>query len=859
MKNSLFKLAACGALCLAACGGKKSDNKSTGQVRLRSAASALDATATTPICAHFTLQPYAPSSDGSPNNAGPAIDINSSLGGGTDAIEGCIDGPSDTDGYNWGYIVTATTFSACGTTPGTLGAPFTNVFPSTVTFLQPVHCHAGLDEQVNITAQVSIPTANQAGYVDISTQVNATPVQVGCKQADIGLLTDHKFHFGESYIDGAGAVQTGLVAFDSGSPTQFGGTVNAPGGALDTFYTGTIAPNAFHTLYQTFVNSCAPGQEFAQPRHAQCVSNNGGLPSGTSAELADAFIELPGAGFAAASVVGGGLQIYSSLGSGAPVTMTSGPSFTPGFNALTSTSIGASDPALAAFTVTGVYVDQGHAMQFLVAATAGDGSPVFATLSASGGAWTLSSFHAADGDAIHCRGLYSTPSSCFAIKDCSSGDNARAVGPIIITPLATYWLYAFYSGPAAWRPSINANTTGEPTLNLDPSQPFPTFGIRFANKLNYGAAYNISVTPPANVNCIVQHGSGTMTSAPVTSANIFCGPKAWKQVAAGFSISDGIATDGTLWTWGANYQGTLGLSANLNAQFTPIQIGTDNQWKQVATGINFSVAIKNDGTLWAWGNIAVGTYGLGDGTTNALSVPTQIGAATDWAQVAATYEGIAALKTNGTLWGWGYNLALSAAGVLVPTQVGTANDWLSINGGGTDYVLIKQNHTGWAWGSMFMGATPTQLDSATDWASGASGDLDLFVIKQNGSLWGMGYNPDGELGDGTQVDKTALTQIGAGIVWKQISPGEYHTAAVATNGNLYTWGLNNSGQLGTGNNANSLVPVLVGGGYAATTGAIGDLTFGLKNDQSLWSWGSFGTYALGYGGYNFVLSPNLVP
>ena len=850
----LSRLAIASSL-VAACGGgqKSSSSGGTGHVSIRSAARAATASGTTPVCAHFTLQPFSPSSDGSPNNAGAPIEINSSqASGNTDSIVGCIDGPNDTAGYNWGFIVTADTFSECGATPGTLGAPLTNVFPAVATFIVPVHCSAGLDVTVPVEAQVSIAVAGQGGYVDISTQVNATTVQTGCKQADIGFQTDHQLHFGESTIAADGSTATGLVALDTGSPTQFGGTVNGAAGAVDTFYTGLIAPHSVSSIYQTFVNSCPSGQQYAGARHAQCVSDNSGSPSGTVAGLADAFIDLPGTGFASASVVAGGLQIYSSLGT---ATMTAGSSFAPAFNPLSTTTIAASDPSINLFTITGVYVDQGHQLQFLVAGTAGDGTPVFASLTHGSGAWTVSSFKPVDGQIISCNGLYSAPASCAAVKDCTNGEGARTGIIVWQPPLATWWLYAFYSGPPAAQSSVILSTAGEPNLALDTSVGFPTYGIRFATKKGWGSPYNISVaSAPANLTCVIQQGSGVIFSANAYST-ISCGPKSWKEVAAGMVHGVGIATDGTLWTWGNNYYDTLGLATN-QSSFSPAQIGTDNTWKHIATGPEFTVGIKNDGSLWAWGDNF--SSGLGNGTANKLIVPTKIGTDMDWAQVGTSWNTIVALKANGTLWRWGYDYA-THGNVLAPAQIGTATDWAKVSSGVWDVVLIKSGNTAWAWGQNFATAQPQQIGTANDWASGAAGDSNLFLIKQSGALWAMGNNASGQLGDGTTVDKAALTLIPGFSDWVQVSAGYENTGGVRANGNLYVWGVNNAGQLGNGTLVDSASPSLVGSGYTAFVPAAFDLSFGLKTDQSLWGWGSDGSYNLGIGGYNQISTPTLIP
>ena len=374
------------------------------------------------VCAQFTLQPYIPAADGTPQPSGSPIVFNSTANNANDAatytdqIVGCIDGTPDTAGYNWGYIVTVTNFSQCGATPGTLGAAIPGVSPTTTTINVPVDCQAGLDVEVPIHVQVAVADPNPGGYVDITAGVNATDVQIGCKQADIP-TTDNLLHFGESYISTDGGTQQGLVGLDTGTPNQFGGWVSGtPATDVDTYYTGDINPSAVTTIYQTFLSPCADGtSEYADTNHAQCVSNNTGMAAGTVAELADAFAELPGQGFAAVSVVGNGLTIYSSMGdtTGPNIMNAADSPFVPSYNVITTTNLG----PYSGETITGVYIDQSTPLQFLVAATVGT-TPEFATLSYNGTTWVLGSFAAPTAETISCNGLYAAPASCFAPTAC---------------------------------------------------------------------------------------------------------------------------------------------------------------------------------------------------------------------------------------------------------------------------------------------------------------------------------------------------------------------------------------------------------------------------------------------------------
>ena len=125
------------------------------------------------------------------------------------------------------------------------------------------------------------------------------------------------------------------------------------------------------------------------------------------------------------------------------------------------------------------------------------------------------------------------------------------------------------------------------------------------------------------------------------------------QIAAGSYHTLAIKSDGTLWAWGYNYSGQLGDGTTSN-KTTPVQIGTGTNWSQIAAGGYHTLAIKSDGTLWAWGYNSYGQLGDGaSGGGNYKTTPVQIGTGTNWSQIAAGGYHTLAIKSDGTLWAWG--------------------------------------------------------------------------------------------------------------------------------------------------------------------------------------------------------------
>ena len=222
-----------------------------------------------------------------------------------------------------------------------------------------------------------------------------------------------------------------------------------------------------------------------------------------------------------------------------------------------------------------------------------------------------------------------------------------------------------------------------------------------------------------------------------------------------------IKSDGTLWGWGESDAGNLGNTNSINP--SSFQIGTFSDWLKVSAGAYNTFIIKNNGTLWAMGD---GRYGLlGNGSTTTIN-PTlqQIGTATNWQKISASSDMTIGLKTDGTIWGWGQNDEYEmgnntcCANQLTPIQIGTANHWVDVETSlGASVFALKNDGTIWGWGLNLAGlladntvmarSVPTQLNADTDWASIHVGAAHILALKTNGTLWSWG---------GGNMDKQAM-------------------------------------------------------------------------------------------------------
>jgi hypothetical protein len=150
---------------------------------------------------------------------------------------------------------------------------------------------------------------------------------------------------------------------------------------------------------------------------------------------------------------------------------------------------------------------------------------------------------------------------------------------------------------------------------------------------------------------------------------------------------------------------------------TPTRIGTETNWTQVCASTERSLALKHDGSLWGWGYNIYGQ--LGDGTTNSRSLPTMIGTDRDWKLVAAGSFNSYALKSNGTLWGWG---AGTNSTNFTPRQIGTDTNWLTVSAYNFTMLALRTDGTPWLNCASCVASGRTRLSKSSNCAS-----FDFFV------------------------------------------------------------------------------------------------------------------------------------
>ena len=324
----------------------------------------------------------------------------------------------------------------------------------------------------------------------------------------------------------------------------------------------------------------------------------------------------------------------------------------------------------------------------------------------------------------------------------------------------------------------------------------------------------------------------------------------------------------TLWAWGTNNYGQSGDNTTIERS-SPVQVSALTTWTfpNGATGAGGGMfAINESNELWAWGNNNHGQLGQGSaGTPDRYSSPVQVGSGTDWSVVSNSYgESVMAIKTDGTMWGWGNgqygSLAQGSAAkdsFSSPIQI-PGTTWRNVCGsvsGSFHWLATKTDGTMWGWGYNDSGSlgnnentnyksSPVQVPG-TDWAEGqnklAAAMQTSAAIRTDGTLWTFGRNDFGMLGQnaGTPAMRSSPIQI-PGTTWDSVAGHNHAFLARKTDGTIWAWGRNHYGELGQNSVVDYSSPVQIPGTdwmSIETHGAYNAGFFMIKTDNTLWAMG----------------------
>ncbi len=331
-------------------------------------------------------------------------------------------------------------------------------------------------------------------------------------------------------------------------------------------------------------------------------------------------------------------------------------------------------------------------------------------------------------------------------------------------------------------------------------------------------------------------GANTFTiQAPRSSPTQIGLGASWTQVACGWSHSAGIDSSGYLYVWGG-----------INAVYLPQKVVS---WSVISSSVNnFSVAIRDDGTLWTWGTNTSGT--LGDGTTVNKSSPSVIGN-DSYVAVSAGANHVAAINWEGKLFTWGLgtsgqlgnNAILSRSS---PVQVAGTTSFSQVSAGGDFTVALTNTNLLFTWGLGTTGqlgiglttnrSSPVPVGSSS-WTSISAGGLHALAVASDGLAYVWGSNATGQLGIGVTLNRSSPVQLSASTSWVSVSAGGSHSVAIRDDYGLFAWGLNNAGQLGNNTTINRSSPVQIGTESWTQVSAASSNTQAIRSDGTLWGWG----------------------
>ena len=332
------------------------------------------------------------------------------------------------------------------------------------------------------------------------------------------------------------------------------------------------------------------------------------------------------------------------------------------------------------------------------------------------------------------------------------------------------------------------------------------------------------------------------------------------QISAGSRHTLALKSDGTVWAWGENSYGQCGTPTDYakNGENTPVRVSSLSNVTAVAGGGYHSLALKSDGTVWAWGGSDYYSQ-LGNGTTGSSPTPVQVSSLSSVTAIAGGVDHSLALKSDGTVWAWGYN----GDGQLgdgtttnrnTPVQVSGLSSVIAIAGGGYHSLAMKSDGTVWAWGKDNAGQigdggttgsgvyrkTPVQVFNLSKVTVIAGGEYHSLAMKSDGTVWFWGDDYGPTTGT-TYVSTLTPVQVSSLSNVTAIVGGKSHSLVLKSDGTVLAWGSNDFGKLGNGTytDADRDTPVQVSSLSNVIAIAAGfNHSLSLKSDGSVWSWGN---------------------
>ncbi len=361
------------------------------------------------------------------------------------------------------------------------------------------------------------------------------------------------------------------------------------------------------------------------------------------------------------------------------------------------------------------------------------------------------------------------------------------------------------------------------------------------------------------------HGQLGQGHTTVTSGAVTLPDSDWASVAPGASHACALKSDASLWCWGRNDRGQLGDgAASGQPALQPSRVGTAS-WAALGGGGSHTCGIQADGSLWCWGadsDGALGLEGAGD-----QAEPQRVGTRTDWAHVdtggGAEGEHTCAGTDGGELWCWGSGTngeMGDGSGSSSPDPVQVPGTWSSVVVGDGTVCAIDPADGLWCWGlsvngQVGPGATDNQTESPVQMPTGSWTQVSTQLnhscgVQADGSLWCWGWNDRGQLGNGA-ADRTPAptpSRVGTASNWTSVAVGGNVSCALDDTGTVWCWGMSLAGQTGVPGHIDVDTPVQVAGACNVATLSVGwNHSCATRTDGTYSCWGDNGTGQLGTG------------
>lgn len=288
------------------------------------------------------------------------------------------------------------------------------------------------------------------------------------------------------------------------------------------------------------------------------------------------------------------------------------------------------------------------------------------------------------------------------------------------------------------------------------------------------------------------------------------------RIGAGTGFAAGLATDGSVYTWGDNQYGQLG-QGHLHSTLLPRPVSGLSGVNTLAVGDFHTLAVRRDGTVWGWGSNHYGQLGIGNSQPGTM-VPVQVrGLSAVRALSANSFQSVA-VRHDGSVWTWGRNGMQQSA---QPLRVAGLADARTVAAGADYFLAVRNDGSVWGWGNNNFGTLgerpalqgqPARVNGIDKAVSVAAARYHAMALRSDGSVWTWGTNLYAQMGvEGyrlapTRVNGLPLPANGASGV-RQIAAGAYNSAVLYSDGSVWTWGANHYGQIGDGSTIHRKAPV----------------------------------------------------